>query len=101
MAKKHKFDESKEDPRFKISDREAKIGVGIALANFIWWFVFAYGLGSKDVENYSYVFGLPSWFFYSCVLGFVVFTLVIVIVVKKFLVEIPLESNDEDGGIGS
>lgn len=89
-----------DDPRFKISDHEAKIGVGIVIANFIWWFAFAYGLGSKDVSNYSYVFGLPAWFFYSCVLGFIVFTIVIIVVVKKFLKDIPLDSN-EDGGIGS
>jgi len=28
----------------KIANREALIGVGLAIFNFIWWFGFAYGL---------------------------------------------------------
>lgn len=84
----------KEDPRFKVSNREALIGCVIAVANFLWWFGFAYGLGSKPVEEYNYVFGLPAWFFYSCVLGFIVFTLVVIVVVMKFFKEIPLDDGE-------
>lgn len=53
----------KVDYRIKIGNREALIGVGLFLFNFVWWFAFAYGLGSKDPSEYSYVFGFPSWFF--------------------------------------
>ena len=73
------------DWRFKIAHREAWIGVGLAVFNFIWWFGFAYGLGSKPVEDYTYTFGLPDWFFYSCVVGFVLISVIVVIVVKYFL----------------
>lgn len=78
----------------KIANREALIGVGLALFNFIWWFGFAYGLGSKDPSAYSYVFGLPAWFFYSCVLGFVVMVVLIIIVVNKFFVDVPFDEEE-------
>jgi uncharacterized membrane protein YhdT len=79
----------------KIANREALIGIGLAIFNFIWWYAFAYGLGSKDPEEYSYIFGLPDWFFYSCVLGFIVMVILVIVVVKAFFVEIPFEDDDE------
>ncbi len=78
----------------KIANREALIGVGLALFNFIWWFGFAYGLGSKDPSEYSFVFGLPAWFFYSCVLGFIVMVVLIIIIVNKFFVDVPIEDEE-------
>ncbi|WP_405099020.1 YhdT family protein [Oceanobacillus sp. FSL H7-0719] len=78
----------------KIANREALIGVGLALFNFIWWFGFAYGLGSKDPSEYSFVFGLPAWFFYSCVAGFIVMAVLVIIVVKKFFVDVPIEDEE-------
>ncbi|OLS37005.1 sodium:pantothenate symporter [Alkalihalophilus pseudofirmus] len=84
------------DPRFKIANREALIGVGLVLFNFIWWFGFAYGLGSRPVEEYSYVFGLPSWFFYSCVVGFLIMVVLVIVAVKGFFVEVPFEDEEEE-----
>jgi uncharacterized membrane protein YhdT len=80
----------------KIANREALIGVGLVIFNFIWWYAFAYGLGSKDPAKYSYVFGLPAWFFYSCVLGFVVMSVLVIFVVKKYFVEIPFDEEKEN-----
>ncbi|UOQ92279.1 YhdT family protein [Halobacillus shinanisalinarum] len=85
-----------QDYRFKIANREALIGVALAIINFVWWFAFAYGLGSKPPEEYNYVFGLPSWFFYSCVGGFIFITVLVIFIVKFFFVEVPFE--DEDRG---
>ncbi|MDQ0338709.1 putative membrane protein YhdT [Caldalkalibacillus uzonensis] len=87
-----------EDPRFKVSHREAIIGIVIAVANFMWWFAFAYGLGSKPVEEYTYILGLPAWFFFSCVLGFVVFSCIVFLAVKFFYKEVPLD-DDQGGGL--
>lgn len=84
------------DYRFKIANREALIGVGLVIFNFIWWYGFAYGLGSKDPAEYSYVFGFPAWFFYSCVLGVVVVSVLVIIVVKKFFVDVPFDDEGED-----
>ncbi|WP_085524674.1 YhdT family protein [Tuberibacillus sp. Marseille-P3662] len=87
----------KDDPRFKIANREAIIGCVIAAANLIWWLGFSYGMGSKPVKDYDYIWGFPAWFFYSCILGLVVFTLVVAIVVKKVFKEIPLDDIDNRG----
>jgi len=82
------------DERFKVANREALIGVGLVLFNFIWWFAFAYGLGSKDVSDYTYIIGLPAWFFYSCVGGVVVMALLVFIIVKLFFVDVPFDDGE-------
>lgn len=84
------------DWRFKIANREALIGLGLALFNFVWWFGFAYGMGSRPVEEYSYVFGLPDWFFWSCVVGFLLIVVLVAVIVKFFFVEVPFDEEDED-----
>lgn len=88
--------QGKDDYRFKIANREALIGVGLAVFNFIWWFAFAYGLGSKDPSEYTYVLGFPAWFFYSCIVGAVLMAVLVTIVVKKFFVEVPFEDEGEE-----
>ncbi|MFC7746799.1 YhdT family protein [Lentibacillus kimchii] len=85
-----------EDPRYKVANREALIGVGLAIFNFIWWFVFAYGLGSQDPSDYTYIFGLPAWFFYSCVVGFIVMAVLVTVVVKKWFVEVSLDDEENE-----
>lgn len=84
-----------DDKRFKIAHREALIGVGLVIFNFIWWYAFAYGLGSKDPSEYTYVFGLPAWFFYSCVLGFIVMSILVTVIVKFWFVDIPIDDEEE------
>lgn len=84
------------DPRFKQANREAWIGVGLALVNFIWWYGFAYGLGSKPVSDYEYIFGLPAWFFYSCVAGFVVMVVLVWVTVSRFFKDMPLETREDE-----
>ncbi|MCQ6264835.1 YhdT family protein [Fictibacillus sp. WQ 8-8] len=83
------------DPRFKISNREALMGIGLAVLNFIWWYAFAYGLGGKPVKEYHYIWGLPAWFFYSCVAGFIVFSILVYIMVKFFFKDVPFEGEPE------
>ncbi|UCZ54021.1 YhdT family protein [Bacillus shivajii] len=82
------------DPRYKIANREALVGVALVLFNFIWWYGFAYGLGSKPVEEYTYVFGLPAWFFYSCVVGFLVMVALVIVLVKGFFQEVSFEEDE-------
>ena len=88
---------SKKDPRFKIAEKEAWIGIGLVLFNFIWWFGFAYGMGSAEVEQYDYIFGLPAWFFYSCVLGFVIMSILVIVIIKFFFKEVPFDEEIEGG----
>ncbi|MFC5589135.1 YhdT family protein [Sporosarcina soli] len=83
------------DPRFKIAHREAWIGVALAIFNFVWWFGFAYGLGSRPVEEYTYILGLPDWFFYSCVVGFVLISALVIVIAKFILKEVSFEEEEE------
>lgn len=88
--------EHKKDQRFKIANREAFIGVGLVIFNFVWWFAFAYGLGSKDPSEYTYIFGLPDWFFYSCVLGLVVMIILVTFVVKTFFIDVSFDDEGDE-----
>ncbi|GIN88351.1 sodium:pantothenate symporter [Heyndrickxia sporothermodurans] len=85
------------DQRFKIAHREAWIGVSLAIIHFLWWFGFAYGFGRSNVKDYKYILGLPEWFFYSCVLGFILIVVLVFIAVKYFFKEVPFE-DEESGG---
>ena len=85
-----------QDKRFKIAHKEAIIGVVLVVINFGIWYGFAYGLGSGDPTKYTYVFGFPSWFFYSCIAGTIVMILCIWLAMKLFFKEISLEEEDED-----
>lgn len=86
----------KQEWRFSVANREALIGCGLAIFNFIWWYGFAYGLGSKPPEEYTYVMGFPAWIFYSLIFGTLVMFVVVILVVKFFLKDISLEDDDED-----
>lgn len=83
------------DKRFKIAQREAMIGIVLVVINFIWWFGFAYGMGSGNPEDYTYVFGLPAWFFFSCVVGFLVMVVLVTLTVKYLFKEVPFDVDDE------
>lgn len=76
-------------------NKEALLTIGLYAIFFIWWYAFGYGLSSGDPSNYTYILGLPSWFFVSCVLGWLFVSLAVVVLVKKFFVEIDLDSDDE------
>lgn len=52
-----------DDPRFRIAHREALIGLGLAIINFIIWYGFAYGLGSKNQVNIHMYSVFQRWFF--------------------------------------
>ena len=84
------------DKRFKIAHREAIIGIILVLINFVWWYGFAYGLGSAKVENYSYIFGLPAWFFYSCILGFIVMVILVIFAVRVLFKDVPFEVEERE-----
>ena len=81
---------------FRQADREAYITLGLYALFFLWWTVSAFGLGSGDPEEYSYVFGLPAWFFYSCVAGYPLVTLILWFVIRKFFADIPLDASEMD-----
>ncbi|WP_188206754.1 YhdT family protein [Alkalibacillus aidingensis] len=86
--------EEKTDWRFNLGRKEALIGCALAVFNIIWWYGFAYTLGSKPPEEYTYILGFPAWFFFSCVVGFVVMVVLVILVVKLVLVEVPFDDEE-------
>jgi len=82
--------------RFKIAHREALIGCSLALFNILWWYGFAYGLGSGDPKEYTYILGFSAWFFMSSIVGFIVMVILVTLVVKFALTEVPFDDKDEE-----
>lgn len=80
--------------RFKQADREAWITLCMYVFFFLWWTFFAFGLGLGDPSEYSYVLGLPAWFFFSCVLGYPVVTLLLWFILRRYFTEMPLDEDD-------
>ena len=46
-------------------------------------------------EGYDYIFGLPAWFFLSCIAGYPLLSALLWFMVRRFFKDIPL---DEEGG---
>jgi len=90
--------ERKTDRRFIQANKEAVIAVALSLAYFIWWYATAYGLGDAPVSEYTYVLGLPAWFFYSCVAGFLLFAVLAALMVRFLFQEVSLEKNEDHAG---
>ncbi|WP_059103092.1 YhdT family protein [Shouchella shacheensis] len=86
----------KSETRFKVANREALIGCALAVFNMVWWFGFAFGLGSKPPEEYTYILGFPAWIFFSCIVGFLVMVLLVSLVVKFVLKDVSLEDEEEE-----
>lgn len=84
------------DQRFKIAQKEALIGIVLVIINFAIWYGFAYGLGSGDPTDYTYVFGFPAWFFYSCIAGTIFMIVLVWLVMKLFFTEVPFEDEEVD-----
>lgn len=89
-------DDFMEDPRYKQCNKEALYGVGIGILNLVWWYIFGYGLGDKPVEEYTYILGFPSWFFISCIVGAIVFTILTFVMVNKKFKDMPLEKFTQE-----
>lgn len=85
-----------QDKRFKIAHREALIGIILVGINFLLWYGFGYGLGSEKVENYSYIAGLPAWFFYSCIAGSIVMIILVIFCVKFLFKDVPFDDEERE-----
>lgn len=85
-----------QDKRFGQANREALIALGAYVLYFGWWYVFGFGMGDVPPEEYSYVWGLPAWFFYSCVVGYPLITIVLWGLVRLTFKEMPLDAEASD-----
>ena len=84
-----------EDPRYRIATKEALLTIFLFILNFLWWFFFAYGLGSRPPEEYTYILGFPAWFFWSVIVGFILFSVLVYLMVRFLFTDLPLEARPE------
>ena len=77
--------------------KEALISAGLYIAFFIWWYFTGSGIAEKGApETYTYVLGLPMWFFLSCIVGYVLFSIATIFVVKKFFKNFDLGEEEKE-----
>ena len=86
--------EIEQDKRYAQANKEALLSLGVYALYFMWWYVCAYGMGSGDPAQYSYVWGLPAWFFYSCLVGYPLITLLLWAVVRFGFKNMPLDEEE-------
>lgn len=90
QSRDYDFSEIEDDPRFLIINKEVKFA-------YIIWIAFAvlslgaiYGLGGGDPTEYSYVMGLPLWFF-AYLMIVVVFIIVLTYVIRNKFQDMDLD----------
>ncbi|MDD2206368.1 MAG: YhdT family protein [Aminobacterium sp.] len=88
----------KKTGRYNQANKEALISLALYGVFFAWWYGTAYGLGSGDPSSYTYVFGMPSWFFYSCIVGYIGISFLVWGVVRLFFKDISLEESPDKEG---
>jgi len=80
---------------FRQADREALLTLSLYAIYFLWWYIFAYGLGGGDPADYTYILGFPAWFFMSCIAGYPVITFLVWLAVRFLFKDIPLSGAVE------
>lgn len=94
-----KVDDTQDSTLFAQSKYESALTLALYLLFFIWWVATTFLLGAKPPNEYSYIFGMPSWFFLSCILGWIFISFILWIAVKFCFKSIPLDSVEEDTNI--
>ena len=76
--------------------KEAIISILLYLAFFLWWYLTGYGIAENGTpETYSYIFGLPMWFFLSCIVGYLLFCVASILVVRLVFKDFDLGDEKE------
>ncbi len=76
--------------------KESIATIVLYLIYFSWWYLTAYGLGDKDLGEYTYLFGLPMWFIVSCIGGFLLITTLVYFCVTYIFKEVDFEVEDDE-----
>lgn len=86
---------NKISPRRAQLRKETTISILLYAAYFLWWYFTGYGLADGDSNHYSYIMGLPLWFFLSCIVGYLWFCVATVFVTKVVFQNISLDDEEE------
>jgi len=77
--------------------KEAIASAILYLCFFLWWYFMGYGIAERtDPANYTYVLGLPMWFFMSCIVGFVLFSIATILLVTLYFKHFSLEETADE-----
>lgn len=84
-------DDFEEDPRYRVSVREAWIVVAYWVAFTVVLTAVAWGLGGgRSADEITFVLGFPTWFFWSAIVAAVALSIVPVFLVRGFFTEVSL-----------
>jgi uncharacterized membrane protein YhdT len=84
-------DDFEEDPRYRVSVREARIVIAYWVVFTIVVTAIAWGLGgNRSADEITFVLGMPAWFFWSAVVASFVLSLVPMFLVRSMFKEVPL-----------
>jgi uncharacterized membrane protein YhdT len=100
-------DDFEEDPRYRVSVKEAWIVL-------VYWLVFTVVVtavawvlgGNRPAEEITFVLGFPAWFFWSGIVASVALSVVPVFLVRAMFTDVPLDEDpdvaaDRQAGPGS
>ena len=85
-----------EKERSRQIGKEAKITLVLFLVYFIWWCVTGYVVGGAEKDHYTYIYGMALWFFLSSVVGYVLFSVATIIIVKTCFRNFDLDETADD-----
>ena len=84
-----KLTEKERNPQIK---KEAIASVIMYVVFFLWWYFTGFGIAeASDPKDYTYVMGLPLWFFLSSIVGYVWFCIATVLLVKFYFKHFSLD----------
>lgn len=87
-----------EDERFRTCYKEMYIAFAFQLAYVAIMFFIAYGWGGKSLSEYTFILGMPSWFF-ACLATVVGFLVLLAFLCFRYFKDISIEAYvDRDGG---
>ena len=76
-------------------NKEVIITIILYLIYFVLWYFWGYIDENISPSEYKFIFGLPRWFFYSCVVGLFLINILVFLAVKFFFKDIDLEQEGE------
>ncbi|MDP8978600.1 MAG: YhdT family protein [Actinomycetota bacterium] len=86
-----------EDPRYRACGREMVVAVLFWAAHLLASIGVAWALGGgRPAGQVGLTLGLPSWFFWSGVVVAAVFSVLPVLIVKRFFTHVSIEAEQED-----
>ena len=80
---------------FQQTNKEALASIFLTVLYFLWWYLGAYIPGSGPATGYIMIFGMPLWFFISCVAGTVIFPFLAWLMVHFIFRDIDLEREEK------